>query len=143
MEINFAKFFLFFNALYGDEKDERGRCECMGSIKIADACDANLELVKSGDIRILQPIFRIYGKCRTFCGPIFTVKCLNTMSGLRSSLKPKAKVGIVINGCIRDVNEINDRCDIGVRALTSHPGKPGKKGMVEEHVSIHVAGTEE
>ncbi|KAK7394662.1 hypothetical protein VNO78_15197 [Psophocarpus tetragonolobus] len=48
--------------------------------------------------------------------------------------------GIIVNGCIRDVDEING-CDIGVRALASHPMKANKKGMGEKHVPINIAGT--
>ncbi|KAK9152303.1 hypothetical protein Syun_010612 [Stephania yunnanensis] len=48
-------------------------------------------------------------------------------------------VGIVVNGCIRDVDEING-CDIGVRALASHPLKSYKKGTGEKHVSVHIGG---
>ena len=45
-----------------------------------------------------------------------------------------------MNGCIRDVDEING-CDIGVRALASHPMKANKKGMGEKHVPVTIAGT--
>ncbi|EMS62724.1 hypothetical protein TRIUR3_10621 [Triticum urartu] len=48
--------------------------------------------------------------------------------------------GIVINGCVRDVDEINE-CDVGVRALGSHPMKSDKRGMGEKHVPVTVAGT--
>ncbi|KAJ8564805.1 hypothetical protein K7X08_001265 [Anisodus acutangulus] len=48
--------------------------------------------------------------------------------------------GIVVNGCVRDVDEING-CDIGVRALASHPMKANKKGIGEKHVPITIAGT--
>ncbi|KAF6146401.1 hypothetical protein GIB67_032603 [Kingdonia uniflora] len=48
--------------------------------------------------------------------------------------------GIVVNGCIRDVDEING-CDIGVRALASRPMKAYKKGMGEKHVPVTIAGT--
>ncbi|KAG8391301.1 hypothetical protein BUALT_Bualt01G0173700 [Buddleja alternifolia] len=118
----------------------------MGSIKVANAYDANLELAKSGEIRILQPIFNIYGKRRAFSARFSVLRRLNTTSGLRSFLKPKTKLGwagIVVNGCIRDVDEINDGCDIGVRAMALHAEKPGKKGIAEEHVPIHVGGSME
>lgn len=36
--------------------------------------------------------------------------------------------------------EING-CDIGVRALSSHPMKANKKGMGEKHVPVNIAGT--
>ncbi|KAF3523861.1 hypothetical protein F2Q69_00051362 [Brassica cretica] len=38
---------------------------------------------------------------------------------------------LIVNGCIRDVDEING-CDIGVRALASHPIKASKKGLGEQ-----------
>lgn len=48
--------------------------------------------------------------------------------------------GIIVNGCIRDVDEING-CDIGVRALASHPIKASKKGLGEQRVPLNIAGT--
>ncbi|CAI9304159.1 unnamed protein product [Lactuca saligna] len=48
--------------------------------------------------------------------------------------------GIVVNGCVRDVDEINS-CDIGVRALASHPVKANKKGIGEKHVAVMIGGT--
>jgi len=47
---------------------------------------------------------------------------------------------VVINGCIRDVDEING-CDVGIRALNSHPMKSNKKGVGEKHVPVTFAGT--
>ncbi|GJZ93587.1 putative 4-hydroxy-4-methyl-2-oxoglutarate aldolase 2 [Tanacetum coccineum] len=48
--------------------------------------------------------------------------------------------GIVVNGCVRDVDEINS-CDIGFRALASHPVKANKKCIGEKHVPVAFAGT--
>ncbi|KAM7273675.1 hypothetical protein ACFE04_028339 [Oxalis oulophora] len=48
--------------------------------------------------------------------------------------------GILVNGCVRDVDEINCS-DIGVRALASHPMKANKKGIGEKHVPVTFAGT--
>nr|GEU36982.1 putative 4-hydroxy-4-methyl-2-oxoglutarate aldolase 2 [Tanacetum cinerariifolium]GEW49104.1 putative 4-hydroxy-4-methyl-2-oxoglutarate aldolase 2 [Tanacetum cinerariifolium] len=48
--------------------------------------------------------------------------------------------GVVVNGCVRDVDEINS-CDIGFRALASHPVKANKKGIGEKHVPVAFAGT--
>jgi RraA family protein len=47
--------------------------------------------------------------------------------------------GFVISGCIRDVDDVNG-CDIGVRALNSHPMKPLKAGIGEKHISVTIAG---
>ncbi|CAH8336113.1 unnamed protein product [Eruca vesicaria subsp. sativa] len=48
--------------------------------------------------------------------------------------------GIIVNGCIKDVDEING-CHIGVRALASHPIKASKKGLGEQRVPVNIAGT--
>ncbi|GJT05272.1 putative 4-hydroxy-4-methyl-2-oxoglutarate aldolase 2 [Tanacetum coccineum] len=47
--------------------------------------------------------------------------------------------GIVVNGCVRDVDEINS-CDIGFRALASHLVKANKKGIGDKHVPVAFAG---
>ncbi|KAI3456728.1 hypothetical protein Pfo_013391 [Paulownia fortunei] len=142
----------------------------MGSLPTAEVCDANAALLESGDIRVLPPIFKIYGQRRAFSGPIATVKVFEHNVSVRELLETRGEgrvvfvdgggsmrcavlggnlsqlarnmgwAGIVVYGCIRDVDEING-CDIGVRALASHPKKPGKKGICEKHIPIHVAGT--
>ncbi|HEX7982810.1 MAG TPA: ribonuclease, partial [Duganella sp.] len=47
--------------------------------------------------------------------------------------------GIVVDGCVRDTDEIN-ACEIGVRALGAHPQKSGKKGTGERNLRVHIAG---
>jgi regulator of ribonuclease activity A len=42
--------------------------------------------------------------------------------------------GIIVDGCVRDTEEIN-ACDIGVRALAAHPQKSGKKGAGERNAA--------
>ena len=142
----------------------------MASLATAEAYDTNAPLLANGDLRILQPVFQIYGQCRAFSGPIFTLKVFEDNVLVREILETKGEgrvlvidgggsmrsallggnlgqlaqnmgwAGIVVNGCIRDVDEIN-ACDIGVRALASHPQKPNKKGHGEKQVPIYVAGT--
>ncbi|XP_058191549.1 putative 4-hydroxy-4-methyl-2-oxoglutarate aldolase 3 [Rhododendron vialii] len=142
----------------------------MASLATAEACDSNAALIASGDVRCLQPIFQIYGQCRAFSGPIVTLKVFEDSVLVRELLETKGDgrvlvidgggsmrcalvggnlvvlaqnmgwAGIVVNGCVRDVDEING-CDIGVRALASHPQKSNKKGIGEKHVPIHFAGT--
>ncbi|CAO2815902.1 unnamed protein product [Amaranthus hypochondriacus] len=48
-------------------------------------------------------------------------------------------VGVVVNGCVRDVDQINN-INIGVRALGSAPVRPSKKGGGEKHVTVQFAG---
>lgn len=136
----------------------------------AEVCDANSHLISNGDLRALLPVFKIYGQRKVFSGPIVTLKVYEDNVLVRAFLEEKGNgrvlvvdgggsmrcailggnpvqqaqnngwVGIVVNGCIRDVDEING-CDIGVRALASHPMKANKKGTGEKHVPINIAGT--
>ncbi|XP_021725073.1 uncharacterized protein LOC110692377 [Chenopodium quinoa] len=48
--------------------------------------------------------------------------------------------GIVVNGCIRDIDEINS-IDIGIRALGCVPVRSSKKGGGEKNVTVHFGGT--
>ncbi|TVU03503.1 hypothetical protein EJB05_50964 [Eragrostis curvula] len=136
----------------------------------AELCDSNADLIMNGDLRALQPVFRIYGRRQIFAGPVVTLRIFEDNVLLREFLEGKGHgrvlvvdgggsmrcaimggnlaqlaqnngwAGIVINGCIRDVDEINE-CDVGVRALNSHPMKSNKKGAGEKHVPVTIAGT--
>ncbi|CAL5341514.1 unnamed protein product [Camellia sinensis] len=144
--------------------------EYMAYLATAEACDSNTALIVSGDLRCLQPIFQIYGQCRAFSGPVVTLKvfednvlvrelletrgegrvlvidgggslrCALVGGNLGQSAQNMGWAGIVINGCIRDADEING-CDIGVRAMGTHPQKSNKKGFGEKHIPVHIAGT--
>ncbi|XP_073271832.1 putative 4-hydroxy-4-methyl-2-oxoglutarate aldolase 2 [Primulina huaijiensis] len=143
----------------------------MAYFAITDACDANEAFLESGDIRILPPIFQIYGKRRAFSGRIVTVKvfednilvrefvaskghgrvlvidgggsmkCALIGGKLSQSARNNGWAGVVVYGCVRDVDDING-CDIGVRALAAHPKKPKKNGNGERHNRIYIAGAE-
>ncbi|KAI4390039.1 hypothetical protein MLD38_002194 [Melastoma candidum] len=142
----------------------------MGSLPTTDICDSNAELLAKGDLRVLHPIFQAYGQNRKFSGPIVTVKVFEDNVLVRELLESKGEgrvlvvdgggslrcalvggnlaqfgenngwAGIVVNGCIRDVDEIN-ACRIGVRALTTHPQKSTKKGAGDKHIPVYIAGT--
>lgn len=142
----------------------------MSSFATAEVCDANAPHLASGDLRALAPVFKIYGQCRAFSGPVVTLKVFEDNVLVRDHLESRGEgrvlvidgggsmrcalvggnlgqlaqingwVGIVVNGCIRDVDEING-CDIGVRALASHPQKSNKRGVGEKGVPVHIGGT--
>lgn len=141
----------------------------MASLATAEVCDVNAGHLSNGDLRVLPPIFKIYGQSRAFSGPITTLKVFEDNVLVRELLETRGEgrvlvidgggsmrcalvggnlgqlaqnmgwAGIVVNGCIRDVDEING-CDIGVRALASHPQKSNKKGHGEKHVPIYIGG---
>ncbi|KAH7660287.1 Oxaloacetate decarboxylase protein [Dioscorea alata] len=141
----------------------------MASLATAELCDSNASLVTKGDIRVLPPIFNMYGHCRAFSGPIVTLKvfednvlvrelleapgdgrvliidgggsmrCALVGGNLAQLAQNMGWAGILVNGCIRDVDEIN-ACDVGVRALASHPQKSYKKGNGEKHIPVNIGG---
>lgn len=134
-----------------------------------DLCDANEALLADGSLRVLQPIFKAYGGSPKFCGPATTLRCFEDNSLVRTALEEPghgrvlvidggaslrcalvggnlAKLGdrngwagIVVNGCVRDVEEIA-ACAIGVRALASHPRKSDKRGLGTRDVPVEFAG---
>lgn len=142
----------------------------MAALATAELCDANTGLLMRGDLRVLDPIFKIYGRSQAFFGPIVTLKVFEDNVLLRELLESRGDgrvlvvdgggsmrcalvggnlgqlaqnmgwSGILVNGCIRDVDEING-CDIGVRALASNPLKSNKKRVGEKNVPVHIGGT--
>jgi regulator of ribonuclease activity A len=136
----------------------------MASKSTPDLCDDYPELV-----RVLDPIFSNFGGRERFSGPLVTVKCFEDNSVVKElvgtpgegrvlvvdaggsmrraclgdMLAEQASVngwaGLVIYGCIRDVDEIMTT-DIGVQALGTHPMKTDKKGIGELGISVTFAG---
>ena len=136
----------------------------MASKSTPDLCDDYPELV-----RVLDPIFSNFGGRERFSGPLVTVKCFEDKSVVKElvgtpgegrilvvdaggsmrraclgdMLAEQASVngwaGLVIYGCIRDVDEIM-ATDIGVQALGTHPMKTDKKGIGELGISVTFAG---
>jgi len=136
----------------------------MASKSTPDLCDDYPELV-----RVLDPIFSNFGGRECFSGPLVTVKCFEDNSVVKElvgtpgegrvlvvdaggsmrraclgdMLAEQASVngwaGLVIYGCIRDVDEIM-ATDIGVQALGTHPMKTDKKGVGELGISVTFAG---
>ena len=48
--------------------------------------------------------------------------------------------GILVNGAVRDADEL-EACDIGVRALGTHPRKSVKRNSGERDVAVQFPGT--
>lgn len=123
----------------------------------ADLCD---KLAFDTDVQIAEPIFRSFGSKHSFSGQISTVKVFEDNVLIHTLLEQKvsqrvlvidgggshrcallggnlAKIalqngwlGIIIYGCIRDSNKIN-QLPIGIRALHAYPLKSHKKGTGE------------
>ena len=121
-----------------------------------DFCDTHKNDT-DGSFRVLPPVFRDYGKRLKFSGRVTTVKCFedNSLVKEQVELEGRGKVlvvdgggslrrallgdmlaekaakngweGLVIYGCIRDVDVIA-QTDLGVQAQASHPMKTDKRG---------------
>lgn len=131
---------------------------------LPDLCDHFEELVQ-----VVEPMFGNYGGCEAFGGEIVTIKAFEDNSLVREqvALPGEGKVlvvdgggsmrramlgdmlaekaqnngwaGIIIYGCIRDVNAISD-LDLGVQALGVHPMKTEKLGVGQLNVPVTFGG---
>ena len=134
-----------------------------------DMCDSHAELLAQGRLAVLPPVFRLFGQRVKFSGPAVTLKVFEDNALVRSVLEGaghgsvlvidggaslrRALVGgqlallaqdngwsgIVVDGCVRDSVEING-CEIGVRALATHPQKSSKAGAGERNTRVVVQG---
>lgn len=139
------------------------------SFATCDLCDTNEDKLADGSLAVLPPVFQKFGKRPAFCGPAATLKVFEDNVLVRSALETPGEgrvlvvdgggslrcalvggnlgvlaekngwAGILVNGCIRDSDEIN-ACDIGVRALATHPQRSVRKGIGERDLRVTIAG---
>lgn len=128
-----------------------------------DLCDDFAE-----HIVVAEPIFHRYGQRKCFAGEISTIKCFEDNSLVRDAvaqagagkvlvidgggsmrrallgdlLAAKAVAngweGVIIYGCLRDVDQINEM-DLGVKALGTHPMKTDKRGEGQRDIALQFA----
>lgn len=121
------------------------------------------------DVEVVEPMFCNFGGRESFGGEIITVKCFEDNSLVKQMvddpgtgkvmvvdgggsmrcallgdmLAEKASKngweGIIIYGCIRDVDVIGET-DLGVQALATHPRKSVKKGIGERDMTLQFGG---
>jgi len=133
---------------------------------VPDICDQY-----GDEIIVFDPVFRDFGGKSRFCGEIVTIRCFedNSLVGetvrsagegrvivvdgggslrraLLGDLLAAAAVengweGLVINGCVRDV-EILQNIDLGVKALAPSPVKTDKRGEGHFGVPLRFAGAQ-
>ncbi len=129
-----------------------------------DLCDDYAHL-----IRVVEPMFSNFGARERFSGEIVTIKCFEDNSLVKQAVNELGQnrvlvvdaggsmrraclgdmlahqaakngwSGVVIYGCIRDVDEIIN-IDIGVQALGVHPMKTNKKGVGENNIAVTFGG---
>nr|WP_010130351.1 ribonuclease E activity regulator RraA [Microbulbifer agarilyticus] len=133
-------------------------------ISTPDLCDEFPQLVQ-----VVEPGFINFGGRETFGGKITTIKCFEDNSLVRDLVAEEGAgrvlvvdaggsmrraclgdmlaekafnnhwEGILMYGCIRDVDEIS-QLQLGVQALGSHPMKTDKKGIGERDVAVTFGG---
>lgn len=134
-----------------------------------DLCDDHPQLLEDGRLCVLPPVFKHFGQRVKFCGRVTTLKVFEDNALVRSTLEAPGNgnvlvidgggslrralvggqlallaqdngwAGIIVDGCVRDSDEIN-ACDVGVRALAAHPQKSSKKGVGERNVRVSICG---
>ena len=134
-----------------------------------DLCDANENLIADGALAVLPPVFRSLGKRAAFAGQAATLKVFEDNVLVRAALEAAGDgrvlvvdggaslrcalvggnlgklaekngwAGIVVNGCVRDADEL-DACDVGIRALALHPQRSVRKGVGDREIAVTIAG---
>ncbi len=130
----------------------------------ADLCDQF-----AADVRVAEPVFRVYGGRRNFGGKVATLRVFEHNPLVRSALEEPGLgrvlvvdggaseryalfggnlaqlasengwSGVIINGCIRDRAEV-DATDLGVRALSTCPRRSGRQRLGDKDIDLHFAG---
>jgi len=137
----------------------------MTTVSTPDLSDA------APEARAIELPFANYGRIRQFGGPAVTIKCHEDNSLLKQCVEEPGEgrvivvdgggsrrralfgdmlaakalsngwAGVVINGVIRDVDEIGGM-PLGVQALGTCPVKTGKLGMGQRDVVLCIAGVD-
>ena len=136
----------------------------------ADLCDAHEDRLADGTLRVLDPVFRLFGRAQCFSGPAFTLKVFEDNTLVRAMLEQPGAgrvlvvdgggsrrcalvggklgelaqdngwAGVVVNGSVRDTLELN-ACNVGIAALATHPQRSQKRGGGERDVPVQMPGT--
>ncbi|MBW3507620.1 ribonuclease E activity regulator RraA [Janthinobacterium sp. NKUCC06_STL] len=134
-----------------------------------DLCDDYAAMLDDGTLAVLPPVYRAFGQRVRFSGPATTLHVFEDNALVRSTLETPGQghvlvidgggslrralvggqlgvlaesngwAGIVVDGCIRDSEELNV-CQIGVRALATHPRKSNKTGAGQRDVRVQISG---
>ncbi len=140
----------------------------MTTISTPDLCD-QFENNEDVELRVLDALFSNFGARHQFSGEVVTIKCFEdnsvvkklvdepgqgrviVMDGggslrrailgdmLAANAAKNGWSGLLINGCIRDCDEISG-IDLGVKALNTHPMKTEKRGLGDLNVPVSFAG---
>lgn len=133
-----------------------------------DLCDLHKNDT-TGAFRVLPPVFRAFGGRLKFSGAVSTVKCFEDNSLVKAAVEEPGQgrvlvvdaggslrralvggnlaasaarngwAGLVIDGCVRDVDELS-QCAVGIRALAPMPLPTEKRNTGQRDVPVQVQG---
>lgn len=133
-----------------------------------DLCD-QYKNDTSGNFRVLPPVFRSFGGRAAFSGVAVTIQCLDDNSLVKAAVESPGQgrvlvvdggaslrrallggklgaaaaangwVGLVIDGCVRDVAELV-QCDVGIKALASMPLPTDRKQQGLQGIDVQIQG---
>lgn len=133
-----------------------------------DFCDAH-KGDTSGAFRVLPPVFQSFGGVAAFAGPVATVKCHEDNTHVKAAVESPGEgrvlvvdgggslrralvggnlaaaaarngwAGIVVDGCVRDVAELN-AATVGIRALALMPLPTERRGEGQRDVAVLIQG---
>lgn len=139
------------------------------SFSTCDLCDAHEDLIASGALQALPPVFRHFGKRNSFAGPARTLKVFEDNALVRSTLETPGEgqvlvvdggaslrsalvggnlgalaekngwAGIIVHGCVRDTVELSV-CDVGVLGMGTIPRRSARKGVGDKDIAVNIAG---
>jgi len=120
-------------------------------------------------VEVCDPVFQDFGGLAAFHGPVVTLKAFEDNTKVREAVESSGEgrvlvvdgggslrcalfggnlgklaenngwAGVVVYGCVRDRVELA-ACQVGVKALASHPRKSEKKNLGEFDVPVRIAG---
>lgn len=121
------------------------------------------------DFRVMPPVFASFGGVATFAGRVSTVKCHEDNTQVKAAVESPGEgrvlvvdgggslrrallggnlaaaaarngwAGVVVDGCVRDVAELNAAA-VGIRALALMPLPTERKGAGQRDVPVHIQG---
>lgn len=133
-----------------------------------DFCDTH-KGDATGAFRVLPPMFRSFGGVGRFAGPVSTVKCHEDNTLVKAAVDSPGKgrvlvvdgggslrralvggnlaaaaarngwAGIVVDGCVRDVAELNATA-VGILALALMPLPTEKRNEGQRDVAVQIQG---
>lgn len=142
-----------------------GQARAAAPCKLDEMRTTDLWDAHAASFQLVEPLFRDFGRVRSFAGPIATLRVFEDNALVRTALETPGQgrvlvvdgggsvrralvggnlgklaeqngwSGIVVHGAVRDTVELA-QSDVGIKAITAIPAKSEKKGAGERDVEV-------